>query len=283
MSILYYIAHMNNKTNSKQNIFLFIALLIGGSFLQSCSDEDENITNINPSNTAGCYITQEVIDDGSQIETIIYTYDNNNNITAATSTIEQGTPSTTTFEYDENRIITATDIQNIYEFKYSGISLIPSRVDVKSGTDITGYYVIQFSGQNITEFEEHDLTSGDDIINSKTNFEYDNRGNMIKASVSEFDEDAQELVPLIDFEGSIFDGKINPYNSSFVFFFMDPGNPSKVGKENIVSGELTISGFPDSFPIAASYEYNDKQYCTSSSLTVPGLITENTTITYDCK
>ena len=30
-------------------------------------------------------------------------------------------------------------------------------------------------------------------------------------------------------------------------------------------------------------EYNDKQYCTSSSLTVPGLITENTTITYDCK
>jgi hypothetical protein len=63
---------------------------------------------------------------------------------------------------------------------------------------------------------------------------------------------------------------------------MDPGNPSKVGKENLVSGQLNINGLGD-LPLAASYEYNNDQYPTSVSLTVPGLITQNTTITFDCK
>ncbi|MDG1721174.1 MAG: hypothetical protein P8I31_08000 [Bacteroidia bacterium] len=42
--------------------------------------------------------------------------------------------------------------------------------------------------------------------------------------------------------------------------------------------KLELYGF-----ILPSYEYNDDQYPTSVSLTVPGLITQNTTITYDCK
>ncbi len=265
----------------KNKILLLTALLLGGFFLQSCSDEDENTPSTNTTNPSGCYVTQEVIDDGEEIETITYVY-NDNNIISASSVVGTGTPSTTTFEYDGNRIVTATDIQNIYEFKYSGNNSIPSRIDVKEGTEITGYYVIQSSGSNVNEFEEHDLTSGDDIIESTTTFEYDSRGNMSKVIASELDENTEELVPLLTFEGSVYDGKINPYNSSFVFFFMDPGNPSKVGKENLVSGQLNINGLGD-LPLAASYEYNNDQYPTSVSLTVPGLITQNTTITYDCK
>tara|TARA_B100001063_G_scaffold39168_1_gene32877 strand:- start:13705 stop:14514 length:810 start_codon:yes stop_codon:yes gene_type:complete len=266
----------------KNKILLLTALLLGGFFLQSCSDEDENTPSTNTTDPSGCYVTQEVIDDGEEIETITYVYNDNNNIISASSVVGTGTPSTTTFEYDGNRIVTATDIQNIYEFKYSGNNSIPSRIDVKEGTEITGYYVIQSSGSNVNEFEEHDLTSGDDIIESTTTFEYDSRGNMSKVIASELDEDTEELVPYLTFEGSVYDGKINPYNSSFVFFFMDPGNPSKVGKENLVSGQLNINGLGD-LPLAASYEYNNDQYPTSVSLTVPGLITQNTTITYDCK
>lgn len=267
----------------KNKITLFTALLLGGFFLQSCSDEDENTPSTNTTAPSGCYVTQEVIDDGEETETITYVYNDNNNIISASSVVGTGTPSTTTFEYDGNRIVTATDIQNIYEFKYSGNNSIPSRIDVKEGSEITGYYVIQSSGLNVSEFEEHDLTSGNDITNSATTFEYDSRGNMSKAIASELDEDTKELVPFLTFEGSVYDGKINPYNSSFVFFFMDPGNPSKVGKENLVSGQLTIDGFSEKLPLAASYEYNDDQYPTILSLTVPGLITENTTISYDCK
>lgn len=267
----------------KNKITLFTALLLGGFFLQSCSDEDENTPSTNTTAPSGCYVTQEVIDDGEETETITYVYNDNNNIISASSVVGTGTPSTTTFEYDGNRIVTATDIQNIYEFKYSGNNSIPSRIDVKEGSEITGYYVIQSSGLNVSEFEEHDLTSGNDITNSATTFEYDSRGNMSKAIASELDEDTKELVPFLTFEGSVYDGKINPYNSSFVFFFMDPGNPSKVGKENLVSGQLTIDGFSEKLPLAASYEYNDDQYPTSLSFTVPGLITENTTISYDCK
>lgn len=267
----------------KNKITLFTALLLGGFFLQSCSDEDENTPSTNTTAPSGCYVTQEVIDDGEETETITYVYNDNNNIISASSVVGTGTPSTTTFEYDGNRIVTATDIQNIYEFKYSGNNSIPSRIDVKEGSEITGYYVIQSSGLNVSEFEEHDLTSGNDITNSATTFEYDSRGNMSKAIASELDEDTKELVPFLTFEGSVYDGKINPYNSSFVFFFMDPGNPSKVGKENLVSGQLTIDGFSEKLPLAASYEYNDDQYPTILSFTVPGLITENTTISYDCK
>ncbi|MDG1045810.1 MAG: hypothetical protein P8P81_04340 [Bacteroidia bacterium] len=267
----------------KNKISLFTALLLGGFFLQSCSDEDENTPSTNTTDPSGCYVTQEVVDDGEETKTITYVYNDNNNIISASSVVGTGTPSTTTFEYDGNRIVTATDIQNIYEFKYSGNNSIPSRIDVKEGSEITGYYVIQSSGLNVSEFEEHDLTSGDDIIESTTTFEYDSRGNMSKAIASELDEDTKELAPFLTFEGSVYDGKINPYNSSFVFFFMDPGNPSKVGKENLVSGQLSINGFPDKLPLAASYEYNDDQYPTSLSLTVPGLITESTTISYDCK
>lgn len=267
----------------KNKITLFTALLLGGFFLQSCSDEDENTPSTNTTAPSGCYVTQEVIDDGEETETITYVYNDNNNIISASSVVGTGTPSTTTFEYDGNRIVTATDIQNIYEFKYSGNNSIPSRIDVKEGSEITGYYVIQSSGLNVSEFEEHDLTSGNDITNSATTFEYDSRGNMSKAIASELDEDTKELVPFLTFEGSVYDGKINPYNSSFVFFFMDPGNPSKVGKENLVSGQLTIDGFSEKLPLAASYEYNDDQYPTSLNFTVPGLITENTTISYDCK
>ena len=266
----------------KNKITLFTALLLGGFFLQSCSDEDENTPSTNTTAPSGCYVTQEVIDDGEETETITYVYNDNNNIISASSVVGTGTPSTTTFEYDGNRIVTATDIQNIYEFKYSGNNSIPSRIDVKEGSEITGYYVIQSSGLNVSEFEEHDLTSGNDITNSATTFEYDSRGNMSKAIASELDEDTKELVPFLTFEGSVYDGKINPYNSSFVFFFMDPGNPSKVGKENLVSGQLTIDGFSEKLPLAASYEYNDDQYPTILSFTVPGLITENTTISYDC-
>jgi hypothetical protein len=267
----------------KNKITLFTALLLGGFFLQSCSDEDENTPSTNTTAPSGCYVTQEVIDDGEETETITYVYNDNNNIISASSVVGTGTPSTTTFEYDGNRIVTATDILNIYEFKYSGNNSIPSRIDVKEGSEITGYYVIQSSGLNVSEFEEHDLTSGNDITNSATTFEYDSRGNMSKAIASELDEDTKELVPFLTFEGSVYDGKINPYNSSFVFFFMDPGNPSKVGKENLVSGQLTIDGFSEKLPLAASYEYNNDQYPTSLSFTVPGLITENTTISYDCK
>lgn len=267
----------------KNKITLFTALLLGGFFLQSCSDEDENTPSTNTTAPSGCYVTQEVIDDGEETETITYVYNDNNNIISASSVVGTGTPSTTTFEYDGNRIVTATDILNIYEFKYSGNNSIPSRIDVKEGSEITGYYVIQSSGLNVSEFEEHDLTSGNDITNSATTFEYDSRGNMSKAIASELDEDTKELVPFLTFEGSVYDGKINPYNSSFVFFFMDPGNPSKVGKENLVSGQLTIDGFSEKLPLAASYEYNDDQYPTILSFTVPGLITENTTISYDCK
>jgi len=267
----------------KNKITLFTALLLGGFFLQSCSDEDENTPSTNTTAPSGCYVTQEVIDDGEETETITYVYNDNNNIISASSVVGTSTPSTTTFEYDGNRIVTATDILNIYEFKYSGNNSIPSRIDVKEGSEITGYYVIQSSGLNVSEFEEHDLTSGNDITNSATTFEYDSRGNMSKAIASELDEDTKELVPFLTFEGSVYDGKINPYNSSFVFFFMDPGNPSKVGKENLVSGQLTIDGFSEKLPLAASYEYNNDQYPTSLSFTVPGLITENTTISYDCK
>ena len=267
----------------KNKISLFTALLLGGFFLQSCSDEDENTPSTNTTDPSGCYVTQEVVDDGEETKTITYVYNDNNNIISASSVVGTGTPSTTTFEYDGNRIVTATDIQNIYEFKYSGNNSIPSRIDVKEGSEITGYYVIQSSGLNVSEFEEHDLTSGDDIIESTTTFEYDSRGNMSKAIASELDEDTKELAPFLTFEGSVYDGKINPYNSSFVFFFMDPGNPSKVGKENLVSGQLTIDGFSEKLPLAASYEYNDDQYPTILSFTVPGLITENTTISYDCK
>ncbi len=109
------------------------------------------------------------------------------------------------------------------------------------------------------------MTSGDDITESTTTFEYDSRGNMSKVIASELDEDTEELVPLLTFEGSVYDGKINPYNSSFVFFFMDPGNPSKVGKENLVSGQLNINGLGD-LPLAASYEYNNDQYPTEYEL-----------------
>ena len=267
----------------KNKITLFTALLLGGFFLQSCSDEDENTPSTNTTAPSGCYVTQEVIDDGEETETITYVYNDNNNIISASSVVGTSTPSTTTFEYDGNRIVTATDILNIYEFKYSGNNSIPSRIDVKEGSEITGYYVIQSSGLNVSEFEEHYLTSGNDITNSATTFEYDSRGNMSKAIASELDEDTKELVPFLTFEGSVYDGKINPYNSSFVFFFMDPGNPSKVGKENLVSGQLTIDGFSEKLPLAASYEYNNDQYPTSLSFTVPGLITENTTISYDCK
>ena len=206
----------------KNKITLFTALLLGGFFLQSCSDEDENTPSTNTTAPSGCYVTQEVIDDGEETETITYVYNDNNNIISASSVVGTSTPSTTTFEYDGNRIVTATDILNIYEFKYSGNNSIPSRIDVKEGSEITGYYVIQSSGLNVSEFEEHDLTSGNDITNSATTFEYDSRGNMSKAIASELDEDTKELVPFLTFEGSVYDGKINPYNSSFVFFFMDP-------------------------------------------------------------
>ena len=235
----------------KNKITLFTALLLGGFFLQSCSDEDENTPSTNTTAPSGCYVTQEVIDDGEETETITYVYNDNNNIISASSVVGTSTPSTTTFEYDGNRIVTATDILNIYEFKYSGNNSIHSRIDVKEGSEITGYYVIQSSGLNVSEFEEHDLTSGNDITNSATTFEYDSRGNMSKAIASELDEDTKELVPFLTFEGSVYDGKINPYNSSFVFFFMDPGNPSKVGKENLVSGQLTIDGFSEKLPLAA--------------------------------
>jgi hypothetical protein len=179
---------------NKKITILFALLLLGGSFLQSCSDEDENTPSTNTPDPNGCYVTQEVIDDGEEIETITYVYNDDNNITSASSVVGTGTPSTTTFEYDGNRIVTATDIQNIYEFKYSGNNSIPSRIDVKEGTEITGYYVIQSSGSNVSEFEEHDLTSGDDITESTTTFEYDSRGNMSKVIASELDEDTEELV-----------------------------------------------------------------------------------------
>ena len=102
---------------NKKITILFALLLLGGSFLQSCSDEDENTPSTNTPDQNGCYVTQEVIDDGEEIETITYVYNDDNNITSASSVVGTGTPSTTTFEYDGNRIVTATDIQNIYEFK----------------------------------------------------------------------------------------------------------------------------------------------------------------------
>ena len=266
---------------NKKITILFALLLLGGSFLQSCSDEDEKITNTNPTTPSGCYILEEVIDDGVEIETITYTYNSSNQITAATSVFQGGQPSTTTFEYDGQKIITATDLDNIYEFDYSGNNTIPSRISIKEGTNYNGYYVIQSSGQNITEFEEYELTDDGEVLMSSSSFEYDNKGNVTKAVIKEEGDLGTELT--ITFEGSVYDGKRNPYNTNFVFFFMADGDPFRIGSENLVSGNLSIEGSPEGLPFAASYEYNDEDYPTSISSTIPGLFSETKTITYDCK
>ena len=67
----------------KNKITLFTGLLLGGFFLQSCSDEDENTPSTNTNAPSGCYVTQEVIDDGEETETITYVYNDNNNIISA--------------------------------------------------------------------------------------------------------------------------------------------------------------------------------------------------------
>ena len=64
---------------------------------------------------------------------------------------------------------------------------------------------------------------------------------------------------------------------------MADGDPFRIGNENLVSGNLSIEGSPEGLPFAASYEYNDEDYPTSISSTIPGLFSESKTITYDCK
>ncbi len=59
---------------NKKTTILFTLLLLGGSFLQSCSDEDEKHYKYKYTDPNGCYVTQEVIDDGEEIETITYLY-----------------------------------------------------------------------------------------------------------------------------------------------------------------------------------------------------------------
>jgi len=268
----------------KKTTNLFLALLLGGSFLQSCSDEDENVTYTNSSSETGCYLTQETIETDGEIETIIYIYENNK-ITSATSIFEQDTLNTITFEYDGDRVIRASDDFNDYQLLYSGDNSIPSRVDVKSGTEITGYYVIQSSGQNITEFEDHDLSTGDDIINSMSTFSYNNSGNLTQCIFNELNQETNELEEFLTFDVSTYDNRKNPYNSNFVFFIMDPENPLLVGNQNIVSGTISIDVDTETveLPFASSYEYNDDQYPTSSSFTIPGLTSENRTLIYNCK
>jgi hypothetical protein len=311
----YYIAIMNYKVIIKKTTILFAALLLGGNFLQSCSDEEENTPSTNR-----CYIIQEVIDYGEETESITYEYNDNNNIIIASSVENTGTTSAISFEYDGNRIVTATEIQNndiddviLYEFKYSGNNSIPSRVDVKSGTEITGYYVIQSSGQNITEFEDHDLSTGDDIINSISTFSYNNSGNLTQCVFNELNtildptngEVTNELEEFLKFDVSTYDNRKNPNNSNFVFFIMYQRRhnfrsqnvnytylvPLLVGNQNIVSGTISLDFGKDDllpFPFVYSYEYNDKQYYTSSSLTIPGFTSEDMTLgdktlIYNCK
>ena len=66
---------------------------------------------------------------------------------------------------------------------------------------------------------------------------------------------------------------------------MDPENPLLVGNQNIVSGTISIDVDTETveLPFASSYEYNDDQYPTSSSFTIPGLTSENRTLIYNCK
>ena len=72
---------------------------------------------------------------------------------------------------------------------------------------------------------------------------------------------------------------------------MDPENPLIVGNQNIVSGTISLDFGKDDllpFPFVYSYEYNDKQYYTSSSFTIPGFTSEDMTLgdktlIYNCK
>lgn len=266
----------------KNKITLFTALLLGGFFLQSCSDEDEKITRTNSNSVSGCFITTEYDIDPEFGDTMITTYEYDNNKIISSTYTGLGNPQITTIEYDGDRAIKVTDMWDIYEFNYNGNNSIPSKIDIKSPTTgtTTGYYDIQSSGQNITLFEEHDITE-DDIIVSSTSFEYDSKGNVTKAVIIEEDEfDENALI----FEASVYDGKRNPYNSNFIFFFLNDGDPFSIGSENLVSGKLFIEGFPDeSLPFAASYEYNDDDYPIRVSSTIPGFLSESTTISYDCK
>lgn len=275
----YYIARnfleMNNKT------ILWVMLFASASILQSCSEEDVKTSTTNsPSNSPNCYIIQEIIDDGVSVETIDYTYNDLNQITATSSTTDGGQPSVTTFEYDGERITTATDISTIYEFDYSGSNTIPSRVSMKEGTTYTGYYALQSNGNKITEFEEHSLVGTEDITIGKTTFEYDAAGNVSTSEFYGYDDETNQPELLYTFSAVQYDGKQNPYKNSFVFFFVENGNPTRLGNQNLVSGKLKIEDID--VPYVASFEYNSKNYPTSISITALDE-SNNISITYDCK
>ena len=253
--------------------------LFAGMFMQSCSEEDttpQNSSNSSPT----CYVTQEVINDGDEIETITYNYNSQNQIISATSMYEGEDPETTYFEYRDNKIIKANDSYLTYEFDYIDNNSIPSRISLKEGNDYVGYYAIQSQGSNITEFEEHSLVDGEDFIDGLTTFQYDNNNNVSNSEYKEYDEETSSLETLYTFKATSYDKKNNPYNKSFVFFFMDTGNPSKIGNENLISGMLDLGGVE--MPYTATYEYNSNDYPTDISISVLGLANQ-TTVTYDCK
>ena len=266
---------MNNKT------ILWVMLFVSASILQSCSEEDiTTSTNNSSNNSPNCYIIQEIIDDGESVETIDYTYNDLNQITATSSTTDGGQPTITTYEYDGERITTATDINTIYEFDYSGSNTIPSRVSIKEGTTYTGYYALQSNGGMITEFEEHSLLGTEDITIGKTTFEYDAAGNVSTSEFYGFDDETNQLELIYTFSAIQYDGKKNPYKNSFVFFFVDYGNPTRLGNQNLVSGKLEIEDID--VPYAASFDYNSNNYPTSISFTAFDM-SNDISITYDCK
>ncbi|PCJ64180.1 MAG: hypothetical protein COA58_14460 [Bacteroidetes bacterium] len=257
-------------------LFMVLALGAGVFTLQSCSD-DTTTTEPTPTSPT-CYITQEKITSDGDIETIDYTYNSDNNITMAISTGD-GFSDTTIFEYSGGRLSLAKDESTEATFIYGAGSNVPERINVKTDGIDAGYTILTATDGRVTKIENHDTEDGD-VIDDVIFITYNASGSVTDAEAQDYDADTDEYTTTLTLGNVITDGKKNPYETSFVFFYMNDDNPISLGASNVVSATLTVNSLE--IPYASSFDYNSNDYPSSGSSTLFGFNT-TTDYTYNCK
>jgi hypothetical protein len=253
------------------NLILFAGIAAGIVFVSGCSEVDE--PDPEPAEPV-CYMTQEVYKDDFETETTSFEWNSDDQLVKAITGKD-----TTIFEYSGGRMNRAYDGFSEAVLIYDAGN-IPSRINIREDGIDVGYTLLTVVNGDITKAEFHETDGGNDQVTEVAYITYDDSSNVTAFDVDIYDEEQEDFVTFLSGSNIKNDGKKNPYKESFGFIYLNLDNPVALGRSNVTSAQVAISG--QNFPYTGTYTYNDNDYPLTSTVT---FFIGNTDLTYsyNCK
>lgn len=266
---------------------MWILALGAGLFtMSSCTDDDEDPEPDGSGNTGEtvCYPTKVVSTDSDGDDTYDYTYNSDNQLIESKNTYD-GDLETTTYDYTDGKLMTATSGTSVATFVYADGAAMPNRVNITEDGENSEFLIIETnSDDQITKVEYHYYDDGQAMLDFVDTYTYIDGS--VETYISEtYDNETETFETDLELTDFVFDDKKSPYGGQLAFSYEGDFNPLTVTRNNLISANLIADdgqGGQLKLPYNATYEYNANKYPTSSSLTLLGQST-NIVITYNCK